>query len=605
MNKDCPDDKILNPKTKRCVSKTGALGKQLQKENKPSSAAKSSKPKNECPDDKILNPKTKRCVSKTGALGKQLLQKENKPSSAAKSPKPKNECPDDKILNPKTKRCVSKTGALGKQLQKKDKSPKSPKEDDNDLKKSIIKQLLIIKNIEKKKNNIFVVIAYQRVITNLYKCKEPIKSYDDFALHIKAGEKINAKVKELINNGTIIAINKTNHKEIDGDLKKSIINALYVIKNYEEKITNDKAKINACKKVITQLYNYKKPIVSYEDFVLNIKADDDINKKIEELIKEGKIKFEKINKKDLKSIIISHLILIKQYEMANNNVFKAKAYQKVISQLNNCNEPILTYEDFMLHIKAGDRINKKVEELIREGKIKYEEENIKEDDVFKFRQALNKIYGIGEAKIKAIIKEGITSMDDLRKNQHLLNDKQKIGLAYYDDLNMRIPLDEYLKHKKILEGDLTGLTYDFVGSFRRGATSMGDIDMLIMKNDKFDLPNYIKKLQSSGYIKEILALGKLKTSCIVKIGTNPARQVDILVSPFNEYYFSLLYFTGSADFNIGFRNYVKTKYDVSLSEHGIKEDKLKLPIIKSEKDIFDFFKIKYVEPKKRKLFFTP
>ena len=491
MNKDCPDDKILNPKTKRCVSKTGVLGKQLQKENKPSSAAKSSKPKNECPDDKILNPKTKRCVSKTGALGKQL-QKENKPSSASKS---------------------------------------------------------------------------------------------------------------------------SNKK----DLKKTIIRGLYIIKNYEKKYTNNKAIINECTKVISQLYNYNKPILSYKDFISNIKADDYINKKIEELIKEGKIKFEKINKtenkpssaakssneKDLKKTIISHLILIKQYEMANNNVFKAKAYQKVISQLNNCNEPILTYEDFVLHIKAGDRINKKVEELIREGKIKYEEENIKEDDVFKFRQALNKIYGIGEAKIKAIIKEGITSMDDLRKNQHLLNDKQKIGLAYYDDLNMRIPLDEYLKHKKILEGDLTGLTYDFVGSFRRGATSMGDIDMLIMKNDKFDLPNYIKKLQSSGYIKEILALGKLKTSCIVKIGTNPARQVDILVSPFNEYYFSLLYFTGSADFNIGFRNYVKTKYDVSLSEHGIKEDKLKLPIIKSEKDIFDFFKIKYVEPKKRKLFFTP
>jgi DNA polymerase beta len=545
MNKECPDDKILNPKTKRCVSKTGALGKQLlQKENKPSSAAKSPKPKNECPDDKILNPKTKRCVSKTGALGKQLLQKENKQSPAAKSSKPKNECPDDKILNPKTKRCVSKTGALGKQLLQKENKHSSA-------------------------------------------AKSP-------------------KTKE-------------ETKEAK-DLKKTIIRGLYIIKNYEKKYTNNKAIINACTKVISQLYNYNKPILSYKDFLSNIKADDYINKKIEELIKEGKIKFEKINKKenkpssaaakssnekDLKKTIISHLILIKQYEMANNNVFKAKAYQKVISQLNNCNEPILTYEDFVLHIKAGDRINKKVEELIREGKIKYEEENIKEDDVFKFRQALNKIYGIGEAKIKAIIKEGITSMDDLRKNQHLLNDKQKIGLAYYDDLNMRIPLDEYLKHKKILESDLKGLTYDFVGSFRRGATSMGDIDILIMKNDKFDLPNYIKKLQSSGYIKEILALGKLKTSCIVKIDNNPARQVDILVSPFNEYYFSLLYFTGSADFNIGFRNYVKTTYDVSLSEHGIKEDKLKLPVIKSEKDIFDFFKIKYVEPKKRKLFFTP
>ena len=533
MNKECPDDKILNPKTKRCVSRTSVLGKQLlQKENKPSSAAKSPKPKNGCPDDKILNPKTKRCISRTSVLGKQLLQKKDKPSPAAKSPKPKNGCPDDKILNPKTKRCVSKTGTLGKQLLQKENKP-SP------------------------------------------------------------------------------AAKSSNKK----DLKKTIIRGLYIIKNYEKKYTNNKAVINACTKVISQLYNYNKPILSYKDFLLNIKADDYINKKIEELIKEGKIKFEKenkhspaaksSNKKDLKSIIISHLILIKQYEMANNNVFKAKAYQKVISQLNNCKEPILSYEDFIVHIKAGDRINKKVEELIRDGKIKYEEEHIKENELFLFRQALNKIYGVGETKIKSIIKEGIKSIDELRKNQHLLNETQKKGLKYYDDLNTRIPLDEYLIHKKILEKDLKGLTYDFVGSFRRGATSMGDIDILIMKNDKFNLSTYIKNLQSLGYIKEILTLGKLKTSCIVKIDNNPARQVDILVSPFEEYYFSLLYFTGSADFNIGFRNYVKNKYDVSLSEHGIKEGNLKLPVINSEKDIFDFFKIKYVEPKKRKLFITP
>jgi len=426
-------------------------------------------------------------------------------------------CPDDKILNPKTNRCVLKTGAVGKQLLK-----QKQNNDENDLKKSIIRNLLAIKNIEKKKNNVFVVIAYQRVITKLYDCKHLILSYDDFVLHIKAGEKINSVVKKLFDDGLI----RLPQKEHKNDFKEKIIN---------------------------------------------------------------------------------HLLYIKQYELANNNRYKATAYQRVILQLVNYKKPIITYNDFVQNIKAGDRINKKVEELIKKGKINYEEENIKKDKYYKLREELNKIFGIGEMKIKMLIKEGITSIDDLKRNQHLLNDKQKIGLKYYDDMNMRIPLDEYLKHKKIIEKDLNKLKliYDFVGSYRRGGKSMGDIDILIMKNDKFNLAEFIKKLEKLGYIKEILALGKKKAMCIVKIDDNPARQLDILVSPFEEYYFSLLYFTGSADFNIGFRNYVKTKFGASLSEHGIKESKIKLPTINSEKDIFDFFHVKYVEPSKRKIFIIP
>jgi hypothetical protein len=72
----------------------------------------------ECPPDKILNPKTNRCVSKTGIIGKKLLNNKNN----NKNPN----CPSDKILNPKTNRCVSKTGIIGKKLLN-DKNNKKPK----------------------------------------------------------------------------------------------------------------------------------------------------------------------------------------------------------------------------------------------------------------------------------------------------------------------------------------------------------------------------------------------------------------------------------------------------------------------------------------------
>ena len=79
----------------------------------------------ECPPEKILNPKTNRCVSKSGKIGKMLvkqttpLEKNPKTPAIDKNPKQKD-CPSDKILNPKTNRCVSKSGKIGKMLEKSD-----------------------------------------------------------------------------------------------------------------------------------------------------------------------------------------------------------------------------------------------------------------------------------------------------------------------------------------------------------------------------------------------------------------------------------------------------------------------------------------------------
>ena len=62
-----------------------------------------------CPSDKILNPASGRCVSRTGKIGLKLL---------AKPKSPKTKCSKDKILNPSSGRCVSRTGKIGKALQK-------------------------------------------------------------------------------------------------------------------------------------------------------------------------------------------------------------------------------------------------------------------------------------------------------------------------------------------------------------------------------------------------------------------------------------------------------------------------------------------------------
>ena len=73
----------------------------------------------ECPPDKILNHATKRCVSKTGAIGKKLVEQERFDKRKSQNKKQKEEdkvCKDHQIFNPATKRCVSRTGVVGKKL---------------------------------------------------------------------------------------------------------------------------------------------------------------------------------------------------------------------------------------------------------------------------------------------------------------------------------------------------------------------------------------------------------------------------------------------------------------------------------------------------------
>lgn len=99
--KECPEGKIRNPSTNRCVNKNGKIGKALLTK-KPSLALPKSKP-TDCPEGKILNPTTKRCVSVTGKIGKQLLKGKQTPSKAVKAesapPKAPQQVPDA-VLKP-------------------------------------------------------------------------------------------------------------------------------------------------------------------------------------------------------------------------------------------------------------------------------------------------------------------------------------------------------------------------------------------------------------------------------------------------------------------------------------------------------------------------
>ena len=305
--------------------------------------------------------------------------------------------------------------------------------------------------------------------------------------------------------------------------------------------------------------------------------------------------------------LIDNLKVLREYEEIMKEPYKAKAYDKVIDAIELYGMPIETADDIKNIKGVGQKIELKIIQFLETSKMEAVE-RVKKDEKYVLGKKLMSIYGIGPAKIDELMGT-ISTFEELKDRPELLNDKQKIGLKYYEDLELRIPIAEGKKHYKIIEKGLKqlggGIEFEMVGSYRRKNKDLGDIDILIKNPDAdFNLKSLTDTLQKSGYIVESLASGKNKFMGICRLAPDlPARRIDILVAEPSYYYFALLYFTGSYTFNIYMRRIALEK-GLSLSEYGFKDTGTKkmidtTDIIKSEEDIFKYLDIPYVAPNKR------
>jgi DNA polymerase beta len=318
---------------------------------------------------------------------------------------------------------------------------------------------------------------------------------------------------------------------------------------------------------------------------------------------------------DYKPIIIEALDTLRKRDVANKELFKARAYAKVIGELKAHPAPITSYEDVASIAGIGDKISKKIKEILETGGLRAAELAKEKYNIAALDEFQN-IYGVGPAKATSLVEAGFTSIAELREaiktTPKLLNDKQKIGLKYYEDLLERITREEMMEHEDILHSRLPHTMEDYtcelVGSFRRQAETSGDIDVLIRiphdtteEETASNLSEYVKILQDFGYIEEVLALGDKKCMAICRMYGGKARRLDLLMTPDHEYATALLYFTGSDRFNVAFRQHALNR-GYTLNEHALKPltaASKPPPYFATENDIFRFLGLRYVEPSQR------
>jgi NAD-dependent DNA ligase len=326
---------------------------------------------------------------------------------------------------------------------------------------------------------------------------------------------------------------------------------------------------------------------------------------------------DKVNKSDLK--IQSKLSIMNKvynndfitlmdqlYTIMSNRgePFRARAYKKAQETIMAFPENITSTKQLEGKPNIGPTIMEKLNEYVETGTLKVLERE-KTNPI----NILSDIYGVGPKKAQELVESGITTIAELRQRQdELLNDTQKVGLKYYEQIQQRIPRSEIVEFEQMFNTHFSRVNTDgsleIVGSYRRGAISSGDIDVIITSKTGSVYEMFVSELLKTGIILEVLSRGPSKTLVIASLPNGVARRIDFLYSPPDEFAFAILYFTGSKMFNTAMRQHGLNK-GYTFNEHGIyhvvanKKGKKVDRTFTTEKDIFDFLGLEFKTPIER------
>lgn len=301
--------------------------------------------------------------------------------------------------------------------------------------------------------------------------------------------------------------------------------------------------------------------------------------------------------------IVSTLIDLAKVYRASKDVFRARTYSKAATAIGKYPYPILSGSQLLSKKKGGIKgvgksVAEKIDEIIATSTLSLIEKSSKALRKEKVLELLRGVHGIGEKKAEELYSKGVRSLEDLAS--HPLTDAQVVGLKYYNALKKRIPREEIEDYVLPIIEDIARSykgRIEVVGSFRRGAKTSGDIDLLTT----IPVKKVVDVLVCSGIIIASLSHGPKKFMGIAVFGgpSDVPRRIDIRYTPSKNWGFGLLHATGSDEFNRQLRVIARDK-GYRLSENGMVNLKTgKVKTAPTEEECFEILGIKYVPPESR------
>ncbi|KAI0553594.1 hypothetical protein F4679DRAFT_580321 [Xylaria curta] len=300
--------------------------------------------------------------------------------------------------------------------------------------------------------------------------------------------------------------------------------------------------------------------------------------------------------------------------------WRAQSYRKVCATLRRQPKKITTAKEAVKLPNIGKSIADHIEEIATTGRFQ-KLGNIRNEPSRVALKLFCGVYGVGVTTAQRWVQMGYRTFDDLRTEARLTKNQQ-LGVDHYDDLLTRIPraevkaLGDYVKD--VAATIDTRIELIIGGSYRRGAESSGDIDIILTKDGSSYthhlsafLDNLVETLTEQGFLTAALAShrrpggNKWHGCCVLPKAAFPGpkenyrpiwRRIDFLLVPQTEIGAALLYFTGNDLFNRSIRFLAHKKgmklNQRALSGGGVYEGR-------DEKKIFEILGVQWREPHER------
>lgn len=313
-----------------------------------------------------------------------------------------------------------------------------------------------------------------------------------------------------------------------------------------------------------------------------------------------------------------------EYYTGMKDEWRIRAYRKAISSLRGQSKKISTKQEALALPNVGERLAAKIEEIVFTNRLR-RLDTVLADSSDEVLQRFTKIYGVGAVQAGKWVDQGFRTLENLRQKATLTKNQQ-IGIERYEDFLSRIPRTEVEQLGAIVRNALNAIDSGFQitigGSYRRGATDSGDIDLLITKpNESIGtirtvvLEQLVPKLSSSNFLRCALATTardvgtKWHGACSLPFSNAPWRRIDLLLVPWDEMGAALIYFTGNDIFNRSVRLLASAK-GMRLNQRGLFKDVMRgkgrvkwtegtLLEGKGEKKIFEILGVPWRPPEHR------
>lgn len=292
--------------------------------------------------------------------------------------------------------------------------------------------------------------------------------------------------------------------------------------------------------------------------------------------------------------------------MTGGDPFRARVYGKAARAIAAHPEDVseLSAADVLRIPGVGKSIAAKVAEIIATGSFA-ELEDLRADIPDGVRR-LTQIPALGPRRALQLYRElGVSSPEQLKEAiaAGQLNDLKGFGAKSTEKLLRGIELLQSSGSRVLLNvaaetaaavieavGAAPGcLRIEAAGSLRRGAESVGDVDVLAAAVDSAPLMAALTAMPESA---EVIAAGPTKTS--VRTGTG--LQVDLRVVPLDSWGAALQYFTGSQHHNVRIRE-LAVRRKLKLSEYGLfHAESGELIVSRTEEEVYERLGLAWIPP---------